>query len=99
ASNQQVLFHEYVHYLMSQRSRFNYPRWYAEGLASVLMTTEIGDSILVGNPTAAGALVIAYASRPLSTVHDVVTGRIDNKVDFYVTAWVLSHHVSLGDTN
>jgi tetratricopeptide (TPR) repeat protein len=97
ASNQQVLFHEYVHYLMSQRSRFNYPRWYAEGLASVLMTTEIGDSILVGNPTAAGALVIAYASRPLSTVHDVVTGTIDNKVDFYVTAWLLSHYVSIGN--
>jgi tetratricopeptide (TPR) repeat protein len=94
-ADQGVLFHEYVHYLMNQRSTFNYPRWYAEGLATVLMTTEIEDSILVGNPPRYAAMAIELGFRP--TVHGVVTGTVDAEDGFYLTGWLLSHYVSLGD--
>jgi tetratricopeptide (TPR) repeat protein len=94
-ADQGVLFHEYVHYLMNQRSTFNYPRWYAEGLATVLMTTEIEDSILVGSPPQYAARAIEFGFRP--TVHGVVTATVDAEDGFYVTAWLLSHYVSLGN--
>jgi tetratricopeptide (TPR) repeat protein len=95
ATDQQVLFHEYVHYLMNQRSTFNYPRWYAEGLAGVLETTEIEDSIVVGNPLPYAARAIGLGFRPL--VHDVVSATVDAEDGFYLTSWLLSHYVSLGN--
>jgi tetratricopeptide (TPR) repeat protein len=94
-SDQGVLFHEYVHFLMNQRSSFNYPRWYAEGLATVLMTTRIGDSIMVGNPPPSAAAAIELGFRP--TVHGVVTDKVGAAAGFYLTSWLLSHYVSLGN--
>jgi hypothetical protein len=94
-ADQEVLFHEYVHFLMNQRSTFNYPRWYAEGLATVLETTEIEDSILVGNPPLYAGRAIALGFRP--TVHGVVTGTVGADNGFYLTSWLLSHYVSLGN--
>ena len=94
-STQQTLFHEYVHYVMNQRSTLNYPRWYSEGLATVLMTTEIDDSILVGNPPPSYAFGIELGFRP--TVHDVVTVQVDAEDGFYLTSWLMAHYFSLGN--
>ena len=96
ASAQQVLFHEYVHYLMNHRSTLNYPRWYSEGLATVLMTTEIGDStISIGVPPPGYPRAIRLGFRP--TVHDVVTVEADTRGDFYLTSWLMSHYFLLAD--
>lgn len=94
-ADQGTLFHEYVHYLLNQRSRFNYPRWYHEGLATLLMTTRITDTVFVGNPPLAAVLGIKYGTLP--TVHNVVTGGGETRERFYLTAWLLSHYVSLGN--
>ena len=94
-ADQGTLFHEYVHYLLNQRSQFNYPRWYDEGLATVLMTTEITDTVFVGNPPVYAAMSIKYGSLP--TVHNIITGGVDNRQGFYQAAWLLSHYVSLGN--
>ena len=95
AEDEGVLFHEYVHFLMNQRSTFNYPRWYAEGLATVLETTQIEDSIMVGNPPLYAGRAIALGFRP--TVHGVVTNTVDAQGGFYLTSWLMSHYVSLGN--
>ena len=95
ATDRRVLFHEYVHYLMNQRSKFNYPRWYAEGLASLLMTTEIGDAIVVGNPPRDAAWAVELGLR--QTVHSVVSGAVESGSGFYLTSWLLSHYLSLGN--
>jgi tetratricopeptide (TPR) repeat protein len=92
---QQALFHEYVHYLMRERSSFNYPRWYFEGLATVLETTEIEDQIVIGRPPVNYPWAIGLNFSP--SVREVVTGAVDIEEGFYLTAWQLSHYVSLGD--
>ena len=91
----ETLFHEYVHYLMNQRSTYNYPPWYAEGLATLLMTADIDETIVVGKPPRQIALGIQLGYR--ASVHDVVTVAVDAEDGFYLTSWLLSHYFSLGN--
>lgn len=37
----QILYHEYIHYMMREHSDLIYPRWFDEGLAEVLGATTI----------------------------------------------------------
>jgi tetratricopeptide (TPR) repeat protein len=90
---QLILFHEYVHYLMNQRSTLNYPPWYREGLASVLQTTDITDSaILVGKAPAgyARALELGFDA----SLHDLIDPDFDGEIGgFYVTSWLITHYL------
>jgi tetratricopeptide (TPR) repeat protein len=96
SETQQTLFHEYVHYLMRQRSSFNYPSWYFEGLATVLMTTVIAKRIVIGRPPENYAWALGLNFSP--SVREVITVAVDASEGFYVTAWQLAHYVSLGDS-
>ena len=40
-SQQTIVFHKYVHYLMFNYSDFDYPHWFSEGLAGLLSDTGI----------------------------------------------------------
>jgi tetratricopeptide (TPR) repeat protein len=91
-----VLFHEYVHYLMNQRSTLNYPRWYAEGLATLLESTEITDtSIRVGAPPGNAWRAISLGLN--TTVQEVVAMRGRTDSGFYLTSWLMAHYFSFGD--
>lgn len=84
-----TLFHEYVHYLMHRRSPMNYPRWYSEGLATVLGLTEIDKTrIVVGKPP-----VYNSPYRPRTSVEDAIDLTPGTAYDgFYETAWRMTHY-------
>jgi len=87
--SQQTLFHEYVHYLMNRHSTTNYPRWYAEGLAQVLQTTEIrSSSATVGN--------VLRAPRSPMRLDEVIDTEYDDMDEgFYFTSWLLTHYLMI----
>ena len=90
-----VLFHEYVHYLMNRHFDINYPRWYSEGMATVLETTEIyADRIKIG------ALPIGYnayiGQSVWNSMHDLIDLEYDGMSgEFYMHAWLLVHYLML----
>jgi len=46
----EIMFHEYVHHLIRERSTIRHPRWYSEGFAELLATAKIKEnSIIIGN--------------------------------------------------
>lgn len=96
---QAVLFHEYVHYLMDQHSMFNFPRWYSEGLATLLSSADITDSsIVIGN--APPGYLRAIALDLHTTVENVIDTKPDGAAgDFYLTSWLLTHYLLLDEEN
>lgn len=90
-ADRQTLYHEYVHYLMDQRSGLNYPPWYREGIATVLMMIEPAESTInVGMP------VRAEWRRVGATVEDIVDTDYDGEIDeFYLMSWVLTHYLTI----
>jgi tetratricopeptide (TPR) repeat protein len=95
AGSRDTLFHEYVHYLMNQRSALNYPLWYREGLASMLETTEIAESaIFVGQPPAGYVRRLALGFD--ASVHDLVDPDQGKVGGFYPTSWLMTHYLLLG---
>lgn len=90
-----LLFHEYVHYLVHRRSRFNYPRWYSEGLASLLESAEISDSgIRVGLPPIGFARAIELGFN--TTVDDLIDLKPGgSESSFYLMSWLLTHYLLL----
>jgi tetratricopeptide (TPR) repeat protein len=93
AADRAVLYHEYVHYLMDQRSGRNYPPWYREGIATVLMFTESSEAMTrVGMPLQA----INWRSVD-ATVEDIVgTDYRGGVTDFYRMSWLLTHYLTIG---
>ena len=91
SADRQTLYHEYVHYLMDQRSGLNYPPWYREGIATVLMMIEPAESTInVGMP------VRAEWRRVGATVEDIVDTDYDGEIDeFYLMSWALTHYLTI----
>jgi len=90
---QETLFHEYVHYLVNRRSPLNYPRWYSEGLATVLSSTVIvPDSVLVGEAPQDYLNLILYGyDTTVENVVDLNSATLDFR--FYATSWMLTHYL------
>jgi tetratricopeptide (TPR) repeat protein len=94
APGEQVLFHEYVHYLMNRQSDVNYPMWYSEGLAEFMQTTTFTESkVVVGAPTPMYDQVKAIYPkyRPLRIRRMIDLNPRENQTDFYTTAWLMVH--------
>lgn len=91
-TNASTLYHEYVHYLMDQHSDLNYPPWYREGLATVLMRVRRSrTTISVGVPIASVA-----TSRPRASLEDIVSTDYDGGVgDFYAMSWLFTHYLAI----
>ena len=91
-STQPVLFHEYVHFLMHRNSAINYPRWYSEGLASMLSSAEIdANSIVIGKPPMNYGS--AFSVGMGSTVAQVIDVEYDGTASgFYLTSWLMTHY-------
>ncbi len=98
----EVVFHEYVHFLVRSASSFRYPPWFDEGLAQMLAASRIqGDAFLVGAVPKTSAEVIRYA-RPMALDRLIGTDAIDDlggrdTARFYATSWLLVHYLLLSD--
>lgn len=92
SADRQTLYHEYVHYLMDQRSGRNYPPWYREGLASVLMMVNASESMMqVGMPLPG----VDWRSVD-ATVENIVDTDYDGNIgEFYVMSWLLTHYLTV----
>jgi|GEM_PF-1648166 len=97
-----VLFHEYVHHLMRERSQLRYPLWYDEGFADLLAAS------LVGPRHVEIGLVHLWRQQDLERdgplpIHSLLapdkTG--DNRYwsRYYASAWLLMHFLQLGPSN
>ncbi|MBB5211741.1 tetratricopeptide repeat protein [Microbulbifer hydrolyticus] len=100
-----LIFHEYVHHLMRERSGMTYPRWYAEGFAELLASAELRKKhVLVGGlpewRLSAWAedepLTIAQllSPPPLAPQNGADNSRYWN--NYYASAWLLTHYLQLG---
>ncbi len=94
-----TLFHEYIHYLLRERTGVNFPGWYDEGLSDLLGAARIGaDKVAIGasNPwrhyAAAGAQRLTVAS--LLENRSFQSGQ--QMEAFYPAAWLLTHYLMLG---
>lgn len=96
----ELLFHEYTHFLTFEHSSgFTYPRWYVEGIASVIGATVIErDSVAVGRRPASARAVDNFGSLRLI---DVLQNRQRNNDSadfewrFYGTSWLLTHYLQI----
>lgn len=97
-----VLFHEYVHHLMRERSQLRYPLWYDEGFADLLAASVVGPRhVEVG-------LVHPWRQEDLERDGPLpVSGLLspdktgDNRywARYYASAWLLMHYLQLGPSN
>lgn len=97
-----LMFHEYVHHLMRERSAMTYPRWYSEGFAELLASAELREDVVVigGVP---GWRLSAWANPDEGPValHELLNppkdregGRYWN--NFYASSWLFTHYLQLG---
>ena len=100
-----LIFHEYVHHLMRERSGITYPRWYSEGFAELLASAELRKkTVFVGGlpewrlsawaedePLGIEQLL---SPPPLASQNDEGDSRYWN--NYYASAWLLTHYLQLG---
>ncbi|WP_332034227.1 hypothetical protein [Microbulbifer sp.] len=100
-----LIFHEYVHHLMRERSGLTYPRWYSEGFAELLASAELRpkDVVVGGLPewrlsawAEEDPLTIQQllAPPPLTAQNGEDNSRYWN--NYYASAWLLTHYLQLG---
>ncbi|MFD1216782.1 MULTISPECIES: tetratricopeptide repeat protein [Microbulbifer] len=99
-----LIFHEYVHHLMRERSGMTYPRWYAEGFAELLASAELQEkSVLIGGVPQ--WRLSAWATEDPLTIEQLLvpdpanhasgdSGRYWN--NYYASAWLMTHYLQLG---
>ena len=96
----QIIFHEYAHYLIHLNAGTNLPTWLDEGLAEFYSTFERDNkgSVLIGRPPD-GRLEVLYGNGFLP-LREVVSPRnmerlwrSDRIGLFYAEAWALVHYV------
>jgi tetratricopeptide (TPR) repeat protein len=91
AADRATLYHEYVHYLMDGRSGRNYPPWYREGIATVLMFIEPEDAVTKVMP-----LPRVNWRSVGATVEDIVDTDYSGDIsDFYAMSWLLTHYLTI----
>jgi len=96
-----VLQHEYVHFLLRNRTRYAYPPWYDEGFAEFLSNVEMGpEGILVGRPLRQRIATLPQVG--WLPVGEVLSRRSfeglreDQLAAFYSESWLLVHYLNLG---
>jgi tetratricopeptide (TPR) repeat protein len=91
----EILFHEYVHFLAYQSTRENYPAWFHEGFAMVLSSIVFGRStVQIGT---SNAYRDAARTNERARVRDILTTRHASEWSTYLTSWLMTHYLLLGD--
>lgn len=97
----EVLKHEYVHFLVHNRNQQMYPPWFDEGFAEVLMTLTVKDGVLTyGRPITARTSWLAQGNwisfRRVLEARSTGALRRDELGMFYAQAWFLVHYLMIG---
>ncbi|MBN4075130.1 MAG: hypothetical protein COA71_01020 [SAR86 cluster bacterium] len=98
-----ILFHEYIHYLLSEHSNIIYPKWYSEGLAEVFSTANIRrNRVRIGDINQNRADFLRFSQQVgierLISLDQVVpedrqSGFYEGR--FYATAWLFVHYLQI----
>ncbi len=96
-----VLKHEYVHFLVHNRDSLSYPPWFDEGFAEVLSTLVArGKRIEYGNVMSNRAAALSYGSwmpfGKLLETRDTSELKGDRAGMFYAQSWLLMHYLLIG---
>ena len=99
-SAKQVVFHEYVHFLLRNGSQLKYPVWYDEGFAELLSTVRVEDDVVViGTIPAVRANSIRYFDWIDLEYVVGAAGYSDfsasNRHLLYAESWALVHYLLL----
>lgn len=95
----QILYHEYIHYIMREHSDLIYPRWYDEGLAEVLgATTIMRDKATIGT-FPEGRVQSINLERPMK-IRELLEREPENdshsyQSRFYAYAWLFTHYLQM----
>lgn len=102
-SANEVMFHEYVHYVMHNASSFRYPGWYDEGFAEVLATANIEEeSANLGHAPRSAAYVLLRGAGMMPVDELVSRGVVGGLSttglqQLYATSWLLVHYLTLSE--
>ncbi|MBN8429579.1 hypothetical protein JF535_01820 [Microbulbifer salipaludis] len=100
-----LIFHEYVHHLMRERSGMTYPRWYAEGFAELLASAELHNKTVIVGGLPEWRLSAWAEQEPLSIAQLLSppplvshNGQDNSRYwnNYYASAWLLTHYLQLG---
>ena len=100
-----ILFHEYFHYLLRERSGLRYPKWYDEGFAEVLSTAEVeeNDVVIGAVPSERIEFLRHSDGLPLPLKEILAPQPLTSDMDagqywgaFYATSWLFTHYLQLG---
>jgi tetratricopeptide (TPR) repeat protein len=94
-----VMFHEYVHYLLRERTGINYPRWYDEGLSDLLGAAKISDGkigIGASNPWRHSAATGNLRLEVKQLIEKPGKGNWRHMAGYYPSSWLLTHYLMLG---
>jgi len=98
-SRQEILYHEYIHYLMREHSTLTYPRWYDEGLAEVLGATTIKGSKATIGAIPEGRSLSIRSERPFKIDELLAPDQEDDSLfyqsRFYAYAWLFTHYLQI----
>jgi tetratricopeptide (TPR) repeat protein len=98
----EVLKHEYVHFLIHNRDRALYPTWFDEGFADLLATLRVkGARFEYGQPVPTRIDWLLHvpwlpAKKLLETRDTSKLGR-DRGAMFYAQSWLLVHYLMIGN--
>jgi hypothetical protein len=92
----QIILHEYVHYLNRQNGRVVLPKWFEEGNAEYLSSSQIKDDSFDFGLVSAGRLTTLHFSAWLPTseileMSDLLTLDAERGDLFYSQSWLLVH--------
>ena len=94
AQTRAVLYHEFVHFLLSQSRQYR-PRWYHEGLAELLSSVYRREELVsVGHVPGMRAHILHWPER--SSVREILDAHDYRVGDFYEMSWLLVHFLHAG---
>lgn len=94
-----TILHEYVHYLLRQNGRIVYPKWYEEGTAEYLSSSQVrDDSFEYGLPLKGRLATLKYATwmpfRELISMGEISDLDLAEGDLYYSQSWLLVHYLN-----
>lgn len=100
----EVVFHEYMHFVLHNNPGVIYPAWYNEGLAEVFSTlTERNGAIQLGDiPKGRAYTVASLGLMPTERLLEIDYRSADFRAhrlipQFYAQSWLMTHYLMIGN--